>query len=94
MNQGDKLTKEEKEALCRINHAKYGLSNEYIDQLTLPKPSKVRVYDINSILKSRKKMSISEQIDLFKDIKENLDKKLKILAKGREIKEFTYLTPT
>ena len=39
INQGDKLKPEEKEELLEQNQAKYGLSQEYLNYLKLPKSS-------------------------------------------------------
>ena len=56
-----------------INQEKYGLSEEYIKYLKLPLASDIKVYDINKILNSRKKLSTSEKIEHLLKIKNNLE---------------------
>ena len=41
VNQGDKLTKERREELVKLNKKQYGLTKEYIDYLPIPKSSKI-----------------------------------------------------
>jgi len=60
----------------------------------LPDGNKVRVYELNKIIYAKKKMSIGEKIDNLIKVKKNLEKKLKILAEGRCIVEFDYVTPS
>ena len=52
INQGDKLRPEEKEKLTEENQENYGLSEEYLEYLTLPKASKVKIYDLDKIINS------------------------------------------
>jgi len=59
----------------------------------LPDGNKVRVYELNKIIKAKKKMSIAEKIDNLHKVRKNLEKKLRILAEGRNIIEFDYITP-
>lgn len=69
INEGDKLTSEEKARLLEENQEKYGLSQEYIDYLKLPKASNVKVYDIDKIVYAKKTMSTSEKIGHLEIIK-------------------------
>ena len=93
INQGDKLTKEEKEDLKLKNAAKYGLSQEYINYLKIPEACNVKVYQTHKILHARKKLTTCEKIEHMLDIQEALTKKLNCIQKGEIIKDFDYLTP-
>lgn len=66
------MTPEEKEALKTINIAKFGLSSEYLEYLSLPPGCNVKVYEINKIMNGRKKLSTAEKIERLTDIKEAL----------------------
>ena len=49
---------------------KYGLPDDYVKNvLKLPPASKVKIYDIDKIINSRKKMGTSEKIDYLLDLK-------------------------
>jgi hypothetical protein len=61
--------------------------------LILPKASDIKVYDINKIINSRKKLSTSEKIEHLLQIKKNLENKLDYISKGIKIQEFTYKSP-
>ena len=76
MNDGDKLTPEEKGKLIRLNQKKYGLSREYVHYLRLPKSSNIKVYSIDKIINARRKLSTAQKIDHLNDIKVALIKKL------------------
>ena len=68
VNAGDKVTKEEKVKLKAEMQTKYGLDEYYVKHvLRLPPAQKVKIYDIDKIVNSRKKLSISEKIDQLKD---------------------------
>lgn len=87
------MTKERKIELVKENQEKYGLSQEYIDYLKLPKSANVKVYEIAKIINSRRKLSTSEKIQYLQEIKEALLKKKEILSQGKKIVDFDYLTP-
>lgn len=70
----------------------YGLDKEYVDFLTLPKPSKVKIYDIDKIVNSRKKLSTGEKIDHLLDLKATLLKRLEILKSGRKLEGYRIVT--
>ena len=53
VNQGDKKTPEERELMKISNQEKYGLTQEYVDFLKLPKKSDIKVYEISKIMDSR-----------------------------------------
>jgi hypothetical protein len=67
--------------LQKENEKKYGLTKEYLAYLKrkLPKESDIKVYDINKILNSRKKLSTSEKIEHLVQIKNNLEEKLELI---------------
>ena len=93
VNDGDKLTKELKVQMKEANHIKYGLSEQYIDYLTIPKACNVKVYELDKIMNSRKKLTTSEKIEHLLHVKEALEKRLTVLKSGQKIKEFSYLNP-
>ena len=99
INEGDKITPEEKAALKQENRKTYGLSEEYIkylNELHVPKQSKIKIYDISKIVNSRKSMGISEKIELLLNIKRALLGRLeqiRNLADGETIKDFGYMEP-
>lgn len=93
INEGDKLTPDKKEELKILNRQRYGLSDEYLKYLYLPKSSNVKVYEIEKILNARKKLSTGEKIERLMDIRRALEKKLNVLSKGKRIRDFDYLKP-
>lgn len=48
--------------MVQFNKIEYGLSQEYIDYLKLPKGCDVKVFDINKIIKARKRFMVTEKI--------------------------------
>ena len=50
INQGDKLTKEDKLKQKVSNQEKYGLSKAYKDYLKIPKACNVKVYEVHKIM--------------------------------------------
>ena len=93
INMGDKMTPEEREVKKKRNQEEYGLTQEYIDFLKLPKKSDIKVYEIRKIMDSRKRLSVVEQIELVENINVALLKKLKIVESGKRIKDFDYVSP-
>lgn len=80
VNAGDKVTKEEKVKLKAEMQTKYGLDEYYVKHvLRLPPAQKVKIYDIDKIVNSRKKLSISEKIDHLLDLKGTLKLRLELL---------------
>lgn len=79
INQGDKVTPAEKLERIEENRRMYGLSQEYIDYIKLPKAHNVKIYDIDKIIYSKKKLSALEKIDHLQDMKEALMDKMKTL---------------
>lgn len=62
---------------------KYGLEQDYVDHvLKLPPSSKVKIYDIDKIMNSRKKLGTAEKIDHLLDLKATLLKRIAILESG------------
>jgi hypothetical protein len=89
VNDGDKLTKEEKLLLRERMQEKYGLDEDYVKNvLKLPPPQKCKLYDIDKILYSRKKLSTSEKIEHLLDLKQTLEHRLDLLKKGKKLKWF------
>ena len=93
VNEGDKLTKEERERMKEENRKKYGLSDAYINYLKLPKACNVKVYELDKLMNSQSKLTTSEKIEHLLDIKDALVKRLKIIKSGKKIGEFNYMSP-
>ena len=69
VNDGDKLTKEEKVKIKAEMQAKYGLDPYYVKHvLKLPPSSKVKIYEIDKILNARKKLSTAEKLEHLVDL--------------------------
>jgi hypothetical protein len=72
---------------------KYGLEKEFVDNvLKLPPSSKVKIYDIDKIMNSRKKMSTSEKIDHLLELRKTLKVRLGILRTGKKLVGFHCMT--
>ena len=93
VNDGDKMTKELKLKKKEENRIQYGLSQAYIEYLKIPKACNVKVYELDKIMNSRKKLTTSEKIEHLLHVKEALEKRLTLLKSGQKIKEFNYLNP-
>ena len=93
INQGDKLTPQQKLDLVERNRKRYALKPEYIKNLKLPAGCDVKVFSVSKITNARKKFSVVEQITYLLSIQKNLEKKLGILDEGRVIEDYTYLLP-
>jgi arsenate reductase-like glutaredoxin family protein len=86
VNDGDKLTKEQKIELKEKMKEKYGLHQKYVQEvLKLPPKSKVKIYDIDKIVNSRIKMSTAEKIEHLMDLKDTLIKRLDIIKSGKKL---------
>jgi hypothetical protein len=72
VNMGDKLTKEQKLQLQKENQKKYGLSKDYLEALKLPKPTNIKIYDVEKIIHGRKKFTISEKLDHLFELQKTL----------------------
>ena len=72
---------------------KYGLDDYYVKHvLKLPPSSKVKIYDIDKIMNSRKKLGTSEKIDHLLDLKATLQKRLELIGQGKKLVGFNCLT--
>ena len=92
INTGDKLTREQKIALCKENKIKYGLSEEYVNSLKLPNSSHVRIFDdVKKIMSGKKLFTIPEKLEHLFELKNALHERLKIIKKGATIKNFENL---
>ncbi len=85
VNQGGKLTREEKDALRAINQKRYGLSEEQIENVKLPPHCHVEIYDINKIIKPKSSLNTLEKINHLMKLQTALEEKLEKIAKKREL---------
>ena len=80
VNQGARLTPEEKKVLIALNREKYGLSEEEVAEIRLPAPCHlVQVYDIDKIMNPRLKLSTIEKINHCKKLENALKSKLEMI---------------
>lgn len=61
---------------------KYGLCPEYIKYLKLPAANNVKIYDINKIVNSKKRMTHSEQLNHILELKSSLLERLQMVYQG------------
>ena len=59
----------------------------------MPKAHNVKIYDIDKIIYSKKKLSALEKIDHLQDMKEALVDKMKTLQSGKQISDFEIMSP-
>ena len=86
VNQGDKLTHEIKKQLQLDMQDKYGLTDDYIDNvLKLPPKSKCKVYETDKIMNSRKKMPTTTKIEHLLELKKTLLYRLEIIKTGKKL---------
>jgi hypothetical protein len=58
----------------------FGLNPRYINEiLKLPEPQRVKVFETDKILNSRKKMSITEKLEHLEDLKDTLETRIKMI---------------
>ncbi|CDW81052.1 UNKNOWN [Stylonychia lemnae] len=87
VNQGGKLTPEEKAQLQAMNHGKYGLTPEQVEQIKLPPPCSVEIYDIDKIVHPKSKLSTIEKINHFMKLEDALLAKLDMIKSKRTMKQ-------
>ena len=88
VNRGDILTKEEKVALQRENKRIYGLPREYYESLRLPESSNIKIYNVDRIVRGRKKFTIPEKLQHLAHIKTALMQRLEVVRDGKIIANF------
>lgn len=86
VNQGCKLTPQEKKTMIEENRLKYGLSEEVVEEIKLPAPCHlVQVYDIDKIWNPRLKLSTLEKLHHFIKLQDALTSKLEMLRSKKLI---------
>ena len=76
VNQGGKLTRQERQVLIEQNRKRYGLTEEQIEEIKLPPPCHVEIYDMQKIINAKSKLSVVEKINHFLKLQEALISKL------------------
>ena len=76
VNTGDKLTKEELEKKLAANKAKYGLTEEEIARIKLPRPTCARIFKISAIMNPKNDLSTIDKINHLLDLEKELQEKL------------------
>jgi hypothetical protein len=80
VNQGGRLTPEEKKILIEENRLKYGLPEEHVADIKLPAPCHlVQMYEIEKIMNPRLKLTTIEKINHFIKLQDALLSKLEML---------------
>ena len=84
VNQGGKLTREEKLKLIEQNRIKYGLSEEEVLNIKLPAPCHlVQLHDCNKIMNPRTRLTVIEKINHMIKLYDALLSKLEMLKSKR-----------
>ena len=76
INQGDKLTSEEKKELKLKNKALYGLPRDFYQSVELPLAAELKVFRVDECLNHKKDISLVQRIRMLTDIEEHLVSKL------------------
>ncbi|CDW75399.1 UNKNOWN [Stylonychia lemnae] len=88
VNQGGKLTPEEKEKLRNENNQKYGLSPEWVEGIKLPAPCHlVEIYQIEKIMHPKSTLTTIEKIQHFIKLEDALLSKLDMIKEKRALKK-------
>jgi len=75
-----------------MNQKQYGLEPHYYKcVLRLPKATQVKIYEPDKILNSRRKMSTVQKINHLMDLRKALERRIRILEAGKEIRGFVYV---
>ena len=82
INQGDKLRPEQKIQLTKENKILYGLSEEYLATLKLPKSSNIKIYNIDKIKSGKKLFTIPEQLEHLSELRKTLMDRLNFVKLG------------
>lgn len=84
MNQLGKLTPAEKRALIEQNRKRYGLTQEQVEAIKLPRTEHLlEIYSIQKITNSKSKLSCVEKINHLKKLERALIDKLGLIKDGK-----------
>ena len=84
VNDGDKLTPDEKHKLQRQMQREFGLDKRYVEKvLILPPPQNIKIDGLEKILNSRKKLSLSEKLDHLHTLQRILKERLEMVNNGK-----------
>ena len=79
VNQGDKLTTEEKKTKQAANQILYGLTPEQVKEIKLPAPTAVQIFSVSKIVHAKVRLTTIEKIEHLLELeKALLEKSLKI----------------
>ena len=76
INQGDKLTPDQKTELKKKNKAMYGLPRDFYQSVELPLAAELKVFKVDECLNHKKDISLVQRIRMLTDIEEHLVSKL------------------
>eukprot|EP00347_Sterkiella_histriomuscorum_P006048 403354260 len=92
VNQGCKLTPEEKDELRKINQEKYGLTAEHVEAIKLPAPCHlVEIFQIDKIMHPRSTLSTMDKIKHLIKLEDALKSKLEMIREGKRQQKFEQL---
>ena len=77
INEGDKLTKDEKIRLKAENEEKYGVPFEVYSKIQLPEPTEIKVFKLEDILNHKRELSSVERINMLLELQGYLQEKLR-----------------
>lgn len=84
VNQGGKLTPEEKKRLIEVNRERYGLTEQEVADIKLPSAKHlVEIYDIGKITHPKSKMSTVEKLNHLIKLQAALENKLDLIRQGQ-----------
>ena len=90
INRGDKLTKEDKKIKQMENKEKYGLSEEFVENMKLPPPTEVKIFSVSKIINAKVGLSTIEKIEHLLGLERALLEKLtKIKARAKAEKKIS-----
>ena len=69
--------------LQRETKKEYGLPREYYESLRLPESSNIKIYNIDRIVRGRKKFTVPEKLEHLKHIKLALMQRLELVLEGK-----------
>ena len=82
INEGDKLTKEEKVQKKLESLEMYGLPKSFYRKIVLPPKTELKVFNVEHVMNHKKKLSTIEKIKILTDTEEHLIYKIKSKLQG------------
>ena len=87
VNDGDKLTTEDLVEKRRLNREKYGLTQEQIDSIKLPRPTSVCFYSVKKIMNPKNDLTTIEWMEKLLELERALSAKLERVMEEKKAKK-------